>query len=30
MMDQKSTEQPAFYVSMASDDAKLDAPVRRR
>ncbi len=27
MMDQKSTEQPAFYVSMASADAQLDGPV---
>ena len=27
MIDQKSTEQPAFYVSMASADAKLDALV---
>ncbi|MEW6769599.1 MAG: CAP domain-containing protein [Pseudomonadota bacterium] len=27
MMEQKSAEQPAFYVSMASPDAQLDAPV---
>jgi len=27
MMDQKSIEQPSFYVSMASPDAVLDAPV---
>ncbi len=27
MMDQKSTEQPAFYVSMASADARLDPVV---